>query len=282
MARTVSGAEAQHLTSSSEVLATDVLGVPVGHWTYQTAIEMIVSLGRRRVGSAVAACNVHMVMTAREDADFRKDLAEFELVIPDSQPVRWATNLLSDARLNDTVAGMDLTLRLCEAAVEQDLGVFLYGSYPERVARLGQNLQRWYPGLRLVGIQPSRFRPLTAEEDRDDISLINGSGAHIVLVGMGCPRQERWASEHRSSIKAVMVCVGGAFDVHSGVVSRAPGWMRQCGLEWAYRLIREPRRMWRRYVYNNPAFLILLAAAWVRKRLGLVDASFVKTRHWRR
>ncbi|MDN5751827.1 MAG: WecB/TagA/CpsF family glycosyltransferase [Nitrosospira sp.] len=268
MSHTVGDVGAHHCTSATKVSASNVLGVPVGHWTYTTAIERIVDLGRRRIGSAVAACNVHMVMTARGNADFRRRLTEFELVIPDSQPVRWAVNLLGHAGLRQTVAGMDLTLRLCEVARDQDLGVFLYGSYPERVSRLGQNLRHWYPGLRLVGIQPSRFRPLTIEEDREDINRINDSGAHIVLVGMGCPRQEYWASEHRSSVKAVMVCVGGAFDVHSGVMPRAPEWIRQNGLEWAYRLLREPRRMWRRYIYNNPAFLVLLGAAWIRERLG--------------
>ncbi|MDQ3186387.1 MAG: WecB/TagA/CpsF family glycosyltransferase [Pseudomonadota bacterium] len=252
---------------ATAVSTSDVLGTPIGHWTYKAAVERIVDLGRWHIGSAVAACNVHMVMTARGDAGFRRCLAEFELVIPDSQPVRWAVNLLSGAGLKETVAGMELMLGLCEVARDQGLGIFLYGSYPERVNRLGQNLQRWYPGLRLVGVQPSRFRPLTMEEDREDIDRINDSGAHIVFVGMGCPRQERWASEHRASVKAVMVCVGGAFDVHSGVVPRAPGWMRRSGLEWAYRLSREPRRMWRRYIYNNPAFLVLLGTAWIRKRL---------------
>lgn len=259
---------AQCQVPGTDVPVSDVLGTPVGHWTYITAIERIVDLGRRRIGSTVAACNVHMIMTAHRDADFRRCLAEFELVIPDSQPVRWAVNLLGNAGLKETVAGMELVLKLCEVARDQGLGIFLYGSYPERVTRLGENLQRWYPGLRVVGVQPSRFRPLTVEEDREDIDRMNDSGAHIVLVGMGCPRQERWASEHRASVKAVMVCVGGAFDVHSGVVPRAPTWMRQSGLEWVYRLSREPRRMWRRYIYNNPAFLFLLSGAWIKKRLG--------------
>lgn len=258
---------AQEWTPEFEISSTNVLGIPVGHWTYATAIEKILYLGHRRVGSAVAACNVHMVMTARKDADFRRRLAEFELVIPDSQPVRWAVNLLGNGKLSETVAGIDLMLRICEAARDQGLGVFLYGSYAERVNRLGQNLALWFPGLRVVGIQPSRFRPSTTDEDREDVDRINSSGANIVLVGMGCPRQERWASEHRSTVKAVMVCIGGAFDVHSGVVPRAPKWMRQSGLEWTYRLSKEPQRMWRRYVYNNPAFLVLLGTAWVRKRL---------------
>lgn len=207
-------------------------------------------------------------MTARKDEDFRRRLSEFELVIPDSQPIRWAVNLLEAAELKETVAGMELTLQLCEAAREKNMGVFLYGSYPERVERLARNLENWYPGLRLVGVQPSRFRPLTEEEDRADIDRINNSGANIVLVGMGCPRQEFWASEHRKSVRAVMVCVGGAFDVHSGAVPRAPALMRENGLEWLYRLSREPRRMWRRYVYNNPAFLIYLGVALIRKWLN--------------
>ena len=268
MFRTTCDTKARYPASTTAVSVTDVLGVHVGHWNYSNAIERIIDLGRCHIGSAVAACNVYMVMAAREDANFRQCLAEFELVIPDSQPVRWATNLLGNADLKETVAGMDLTLRLCEVARNQDLGVFLYGSYPERVRCLARNLQCWYPGLRIVGIQPSRFRPSTIEEDCEDIARINDSGAHIVFVGMGCPRQERWASEHRASIKAVMVCVGGAFDVHSGVVPRAPEWMRQSGLEWVYRLSREPRRMWRRYIYNNPAFIILLGTVWVGKRFG--------------
>jgi N-acetylglucosaminyldiphosphoundecaprenol N-acetyl-beta-D-mannosaminyltransferase len=267
MSRTLSDINAGQRESANDILTTDVLGVPVGHWTYSTAVERIIDLAQRRVGSAVAACNVHMVMTARQIPGFRRCLSEFELVIPDSQPIRWAVNLLGDGGLKETVAGMELTLLLCEAAQDKNLKVFLYGSYPERVGRLADNLQRWYPRLRLVGIQPSRFRPLSTEEDREDIEKINESGANIVFVGLGCPRQEQWASDHRNNIKAVMVCVGGAFDVHSGVVPRAPELLRQNGLEWLYRLSKEPRRMWRRYIYNNPAFMICLSAAFVKKWL---------------
>jgi exopolysaccharide biosynthesis WecB/TagA/CpsF family protein len=245
--------------------STNILGLQVQHKTYETVVDQVVGRASRRQGGLVAFCNVHMIMTAYRNADFRDRINKFDIVVPCGQPVRWATNWLGGAGLEDRVYGPETMLRLCEAAVRHELKVFLYGSYEDRVRRLADVLCNRFPGLRITGFQPSRFRPSTAEENRHDIAMIDESGAHIVFIGMGCPLQENWAYEHRNSIRAVQACVGGAFDFHSGAVRQAPPWFQKNGLEWLFRLAMEPGRLWRRYLTNNLNYVVLV----VLQRLGV-------------
>jgi exopolysaccharide biosynthesis WecB/TagA/CpsF family protein len=186
-------------------------------------------------------------------------LNSFHMLAPDGQPVRWALNWLGGGeRLRDRVYGPELTKRVCAAAAQHGIGVFLYGSRDEVVNGLADQLSRWSPDLHIAGLQPSRFREATSAEDQADVDTINRSGAGVVLVGLGCPLQERWAFEHLGRIQAVMLCVGAAFDFHAGYVPQAPPWMQRSGLEWLFRLWQEPRRLWRRYLLLNPLYLILL------------------------
>jgi exopolysaccharide biosynthesis WecB/TagA/CpsF family protein len=199
-------------------------------------------------------------MTGALDQVHRRRLNEFDILAADGQPVRWAANLLRGrgARLRERVYGPELVKRVCKAAAEEQVGVFLYGSTAEIVDLMRANLVKWYPRLRITGTRPSRFRDATPEEDRCDVRTINDSGAGIVLVGLGCPRQERWVSDHRGKINAVMLCVGAAFDFHAGTLPQAPAWMQRSGLEWFFRLLAEPRRLWKRYIFLNPLFLTLV------------------------
>lgn len=241
--------------------STNILGLMIRHCTYTTVLEDIEQLVEERRG-LVAFCNVHMVTTAYREPTFRNKLSHFDIVAPDGQPIRWALNWFGQANLKDRVYGPELVLRLCERAATTGIRIFLYGSYEDRVVRLRKKLTQRFKGLQIVGSSPGPFGTPTPEDDRRDVTAINGSGADILLVGMGCPFQETWAYDHRNKINAVMLCVGGAFDFHSEVIAQAPRWMQDRGLEWIFRLSMEPGRLWRRYLINNPLYLFLLFLQW--------------------
>lgn len=240
---------------------TSVLGINVSRVDYSDATSLIISWAHRREPRLVSALAVHGVMTGVLDPRHGDCLNSFDLLAPDGQPVRWALNLLDRRapRLADRVYGPELVRHVCAAAAHERVGVYLYGSTDATVHAMARQLQAWYPTLEIAGIRPSRFRDATPHEDEDDINAINASEAGIVLVGLGCPLQERWAYEHRERVEAVMLCVGAAFDFHAGRLRQAPGWMQRNGLEWLFRLWTEPWRLWRRYLLLNPAYVVLLA-----------------------
>lgn len=198
-------------------------------------------------------------MTGVQDAEHRYRLNQFDLVTPDGQPVRWALNVLHGTHLSNRVYGPTLTLAICAAAAEQDLPIYLYGSKPEVLEQLSANLCALYPGLVIAGAEPSKFRRTTPEEQIAIAKRIRASGAKITFVGLGCPRQEIFAYEYRDLLQMPVVAVGAAFDYHAGLLEEPPAWVQDHGLQWLYRLVQEPRRLWRRYLLLNPAFLTLLA-----------------------
>jgi N-acetylglucosaminyldiphosphoundecaprenol N-acetyl-beta-D-mannosaminyltransferase len=182
-------------------------------------------------------------------------------VTADGQPVRWALNLLHGTRMSERVYGPELMLRLCQGAAAAGIPVYLYGGNSEVALRLEAELRRLWPNLQITGCEAPPFRPLTPEEDQSVVDRINRSGAGLVFVGLGCPKQDLFAYEHRHTIKAVLVCVGAAFDFHAGVKKMAPGWMQRHGLEWLYRLVQEPGRLWRRYLVTNSLFVAKVGRA---------------------
>jgi N-acetylglucosaminyldiphosphoundecaprenol N-acetyl-beta-D-mannosaminyltransferase len=193
-------------------------------------------------------------------------LNRFDMICPDGQPVRWALNLLSKVGLKDRVYGPFLTLHVCRMAAEQGVSIFLFGSSSDVLGRFEANLKSRFPALKIAGQQPSRFRRASEAETERDVLTIRESGAGIVLAGLGCPRQEIWAFEMRERLSVPVLAVGAAFDFHAGSLKMAPRWMQDAGLEWLFRLWLEPRRLWRRYVYLNPLYLVGLMA----QRLGIV------------
>jgi exopolysaccharide biosynthesis WecB/TagA/CpsF family protein len=209
---------------------------------------------------------VHAIITASCDPELRDKCNTFDMVTPDGQPVRWALNLLYGAKLKERVYGPELMLRLCRRAGEVGIPVYLYGGSPVVVEALRTNLSEMYPKLEIAGYESPPYRPLTADEDEAVVQRINDSGAGIVFIGLGCPKQDRFAYDHRKSIDGVQLCVGAAFDLHAGAKNSAPGWMQKRGLEWLYRLIQEPKRLWRRYLVTNSVFLWKLALALARRR----------------
>jgi N-acetylglucosaminyldiphosphoundecaprenol N-acetyl-beta-D-mannosaminyltransferase len=237
----------------------NVLGVHVDAVDYEAAVGRIIAAAEERRGFAVSALAVHGVMTGVLDETHRYRLNRLDLVVPDGQPVRWALNALHGAGLPDRVYGPDLTLKVIAEAAARSLPIYLYGSRPEVLSALRERLLQRFPALRIAGMQPSRFRTLDVAERDAVVDEIRSSGAAITFVGLGCPRQEVWAYEYRDRLDMPILAVGAAFDFHAGTLPQAPEAMQRAGLEWLFRLVQEPRRLWRRYLLLNPAYAALVA-----------------------
>ena len=238
----------------------NVLGVSVDVIDYESAVEQIIEAAKTRRPFAVTALAVHGVMTGAMDPEQRFRLNQFDLVVPDGQPVRWALNLLHSADLSDRVYGPTLMLKLCERSAKEGLPIYLYGSNQDVLSKLRTRLQSSFPSLRIAGSQPSRFRKVSAEEKEEIVQTIHDSGARVVFAGLGCPRQEVWAYEYREALSLPVIAVGAAFDFHAGTVPQAPATLQRAGLEWAYRLSKEPTRLWRRYALLNPLYIAMITA----------------------
>lgn len=233
---------------------------------WDAAVDRIASWGHARESRYVCLSNTHSTILAAFDARFGHAVNDSDLCTSDGAPVTWMLRQLGAAqqpRLN----GPDLMWRYLDAESRRGGKVYFYGSTPDTLRRLKARVESRFPGLQVVGAYSPPFRPATRDEDRDDVARMNASGAHVVFVGLGCPKQELWMAEHRGQVDAVMIGVGAAFDFHAGIKSRAPQWMQDKGLEWAYRLAQEPRRLWRRYLFTNIPFLAMAAAQWLSSRL---------------
>lgn len=245
----------------------DLFGVGLSITDYDDATDRIMNAARQRQSYAVSALAVHGLMEAVDDPDFRAEVNRIDLVTPDGQPVRWAMNALYRSGLEDRVYGPDLTWRVIEAAAGEGVGIYLFGSTQETCEAFAAEIVRRFPDAIVSDIQPDRFRDATEEEDEADTARINASGAGVVLVGRGCPRQERWVSGHRGRVDAAMLAVGAAFDYGAGNLTSPPVWMQRSGLQWLYRLGQEPSRLWRRYLVTNSKFLFHFGRALPRRRL---------------
>jgi exopolysaccharide biosynthesis WecB/TagA/CpsF family protein len=237
----------------------NIIGILIDAVDYEGALEVIFRSAREKRGAAISALAVHGVMTGVLDSEQKFRLNHFDLLVPDGQPVRWVLNLLYKARLTDRVYGPNLTLKVCERAAAESHSIFLYGSTPEILGALTRSLNERFPGIQIAGTEPSKFRRLTPVEKVELADRIVASGASITLVGLGCPRQEGFAYEFRESLSMPILAVGAAFPFIAGQLPQAPKWIQDSGLEWLFRFFAEPRRLWRRYVYLNPAYVFLVA-----------------------
>jgi N-acetylglucosaminyldiphosphoundecaprenol N-acetyl-beta-D-mannosaminyltransferase len=237
----------------------NVLGILIDAVDYEAVMEIVFRAAREKRAMAISALAVHGLMTGALEGEQKFRLNHFDLLVPDGQPVRWALNLLHKVRLPDRVYGPTLTLKICARAAAEGAAVYFYGSTAEILAGLRQALKETFPNLLIAGMESSRFRRLTTQEKIEVSSRIQGSGASIVFVGLGCPRQEVFAFEFRDILKMPILAVGAAFPFLAGKVPQAPSWMQEAGLEWVFRLAAEPRRLWRRYIYLNPAYVFLLS-----------------------
>lgn len=244
----------------------NVLGIMVNAVDYEAAVDKVVSKAEKKEGMSVSALAVHGVMTGVLDPVHRYRLNHLDLVVPDGQPVRMALNLLHGTQLKDRVYGPNLTMKLCERAAKEGLPVYFYGSRQIVLEKLCHNLLQRFPSLQIVGAEPSKFRTVTTKEKDEIATRIKESGASITFVGLGCPRQEVWAFEYRDAINMPLIAVGAAFDFHAGLLPQAPSILQQCSLEWLFRLLHEPKRLWRRYLYLNPLYLWYLFLQYLKLR----------------
>ncbi|AIZ46336.1 UDP-N-acetyl-D-mannosaminuronic acid transferase [Deinococcus radiopugnans] len=239
---------------NSPLTSRSILGMRVDVTTYADATARIMAWAQAAQSRYVCASNVHMVMETNDSAEFRDVVNGADLVTSDGVPLVWALKALGVPQA-ERVYGPTLMLHVCEAAAREGVPIALYGGTSESLEEFVLFLHTNYPGIEIACLIAPPFRPPTPEEDALYTQQIIDSGARIVFVGIGCPKQERWMAEHTAQLDAVLLGMGAAFDFHSGRVKQAPAAMQRLGLEWLFRLIMEPRRLWKRYAKHNPRFV---------------------------
>jgi N-acetylglucosaminyldiphosphoundecaprenol N-acetyl-beta-D-mannosaminyltransferase len=245
-----------------------LLGIPLALIDYDQTMDWIDAAVAERRRGYVCVAAVHTVMVCQEDPDLRQAVLSSSLTVPDGQPLVWAMNMLGH-ELSSRVYGPELMARYCERAAETGTRMFLYGGRNQgALVQLALNLRQRYPGIKIVGGYAPPFRDLEDDERAAVAEEINRSGADVVWAGIGVPKQEKWMAQMRDSLDApVLIGVGAAFDFHAGLVPQAPNPLQAVGLEWAYRLAHEPRRLWRRYARYNPRFVTGFLRQYARHRL---------------
>jgi N-acetylglucosaminyldiphosphoundecaprenol N-acetyl-beta-D-mannosaminyltransferase len=231
-----------------------ITGAPVTALPFDEQIAAMISWAKQRTGKVVCVANVHMLMESRWNANLRAVLEGADLITPDGMPLVWMMRWLG-VKSQDRVAGMDIFLAVCREAANQNISIYLLGSTPDVLNKIQEKINEDFPGLDLAGIESPPFRPMTTTEDGDLVDRINSSGAGITFVSLGCPKQECWMAEHYGRVQSVMIGVGGVFPVYSGDKKQAPKWIRDSGLEWLFRLLQEPKRLFGRYLRTIPPFI---------------------------
>jgi len=268
------------------IVTQNVIGLPVTALPFEGYIGCIMDWARLRLSKTVCVANVHMLIEATENPYLASVLKNADLVTPDGMPLVWMLRLLRRSH-QDRAAGMDLLEHTCTAASEAGVPVFFVGSNQIILDRMRIRLVHEYPNLIIGGMEPLPFGslPLSEEAERPVIEKIKTTQSGIVFVSLGCPKQEQWMEQHRVQIPAVMVGIGGVFPIYAGFHKHAPRFVQQAGLEWLYRLIQEPGRLWRRYARTIPPFLRLaLQQLWTERYLArpltssLVDSATVPSR----
>lgn len=244
------------MTNQQLILTKYVLNSPITSLRFDEQIFLILKWARARESRMVCLANVHMLMEAYWNQEFAAVLETADLVAPDGMPLVWMLRQMGMPS-QDRVAGMDVFLRLCQLSPQCNASIFFVGSQKEILERMREKLQQEFPNLQIAGMEPLPFRPLTPEEDEELIEKINASGAGLVFVCLGCPKQEYWMMQHRSKIRAVAIGIGAVFALYAGIHKRAPSFVRDSGMEWLYRLLQEPHRLWYRYSQTIPLFMWL-------------------------
>jgi N-acetylglucosaminyldiphosphoundecaprenol N-acetyl-beta-D-mannosaminyltransferase len=246
---------------------TPVLGIPLALTDYEKTLDWIDASVSSETKGYICVAAVHTVVSSQDDPELREAVLNASFTVPDGQPLVWAMNALGHD-MSSRVYGPELMARACERAARTGLRFYLYGGRDQgALVQLALNLRRRYPGVRIVGGYSPPYRDLSAEEEGAIVEEINGSGADVVWVGIGVPKQEKWMARMRDRLGApVLVGVGAAFDFHAGLVPQAPDAVQRLGLEWAFRLAHEPRRLWKRYAHYNPRFVTGFARQYARHR----------------
>ena len=254
-----------------------VLAMRVDATSHEDASRRVVRWAQEGPSAYVCVASVHMVMEAFDSEPFQRVVNGSDLVTPDGRPLVWALRSLG-VRDASQVRGTDLTSHVAERAAREGVPIGLYGGTPELLDQFVRVLKVRYPEIRIACRIAPPFRPLTPEEDEAVVQDIVSSGARILFVGIGCPKQENWMAAHKGRIPAVMLGVGAAFDFHTGRIRQAPRWMQAAGLEWVFRLIMDPRRLWKRYAKHNPRFLVLFLWQLLGRRNRSRGASAASSR----
>lgn len=244
-----------------------VLGAFIDAMSWDDAIRQIVGWGAARESRYVCICNVHSVVTTTLDSELQTVVNEADMSTPDGAPIAWALRRLgfpSQERIN----GPDLMWKYLGEAERLGQTVFFYGSMETTLAKLRESMASSFPHLIVAGTLSPPYRHLSAMEDESEVRIINSSGTNVLFVGLGCPTQEKWMAVHRGRINALMIGVGAAFDYHSGTTKRAPLWMQRKSLEWLYRLLSEPRRLYKRYLICNTLFIVGIAKQLIVRMLA--------------
>jgi N-acetylglucosaminyldiphosphoundecaprenol N-acetyl-beta-D-mannosaminyltransferase len=251
-----------------------VLGTPLALSDYDGVLDWIDATVAAGARASVSAAAVNLVMLAREDEEIRRAVQAMTLVVPDGQPLVWALHALGHSQAT-RVYGPELMSRHCARAARAGTPIYLFGGRNAgALVSLTLALRERFPGIQIAGAHATPFTPPTAERDDSDAERIERSGAAVVWVGTGQPRQELWMSRMRERLSApVLLGVGAAFDFHAGLVRQAPPWIGDHGLEWVYRLSREPRRLWRRYARHNPRFVVAFVRQYASERAARHDAG---------
>lgn len=236
-----------------------VLGFPLDLLDYAVANDWILGFAFYGESRYICCANVHTVMEAYDSPEFASVINSADLVTPDGMPLVWMMRLKGE-RKQTRVYGPTLMLHVLETAAQEGIPVGFYGGKTEVLELLVRQMQARYEGLNVVYAFSPPFRELNPQEQDEIVQSINQLGVRILFVGLGCPKQELWMAKHRGKVQAVMLGVGAAFDIHAGSKPQAPGWMQRLGLEWLFRFFTEPRRLWRRYLYHNPRFIVLAIA----------------------
>ena len=245
-----------------------IIDVGIDTTSYADTCDRITLLAQQNKSGYVVAANVHVVMTAYWNQSYRQVLANAEIVTPDGMPLVWGLRSLG-AKDQQRVYGPDLMLAMCDQAAQENIPIYLFGATVETLHKLEQNLKSRFPDLAIAGKHAPPYFEINASDFEsqldEDMQLIARSGAKVVFIALGCPKQEFWMSQAQNRLSAVMIGVGAAFDFHSGKVSQSPRWMMAIGLEWLYRFSQEPMRLWQRYLINNPCFVILFCLQHLRR-----------------
>jgi N-acetylglucosaminyldiphosphoundecaprenol N-acetyl-beta-D-mannosaminyltransferase len=242
--------------SKEDLPVRSVIGYPVAALPFQEQISLMMQWAKEKVGKAVYIANVHMLVEAYKNRQFSDVLCKADLITPDGMPLVWMLKF-QGVRQQDRVAGLDVLLSLCERASAEGVSVFFLGSQSLILEKMRVRLKCEFPNLKIADMQPLPFRPLTLDEDEAIVQKLNQSGAGLLFLSLGCPKQEQWIAEHREKVNMVMLGLGGAFPVYAGIHRRAPRFVRLFGFEWLYRLLQEPKRLAKRYASTIPIFIWL-------------------------
>ncbi len=234
--------------------------------SYQSFIDKMTELAKNKVSAAAYFANVHMFIEAQDSEAFSDLIHKADIVTPDGQPLTWMLRLLYGIK-QDRVSAMDFMPSMLARMQQEQLSVYFYGGTQEMLDKADAFVKKEYPSLKVAGLYSPPFRPLTADEENDIAANINASGAGLVFVFLGCPKQEKWMAAMKGKVNAVMTGVGGSIPVTIGMQKRAPLWMQKAGMEWIYRFAQEPKRLFKRYAYTNSKFLWVFFKQFIKLRI---------------